>query len=293
VSTNTSRRRLGLILSLAPGVGGKSLVRILARLDLLGLSPDEFLKLSEASLIEEFGLRPASAAALAARLPGLQEACREVEERLDALGVTLVTAADASYPERLESFSSKSPPALFLYGNARLLRNRTFCVLSSRRTSLAGLDQIEALAESGVLAGETLVAGHDRPEYQRAAVVPLRWGSPRIVCLDRGLFQALGEDLSREPFRAARLWRYKFDPETDLAISPCQPAQGFVGVNNQVRDLLIAALSDRLDFVEAAPGGNMERLARLALQAGRTVRISDRSDNYRELREAGAQVVEA
>lgn len=290
---NTTRRRLALLLSLTPGVGGKSLVRILARLDLLGLSPSEFLSLSEASLIEEFGLSAKTSSALAGRSADLESQTQEVENRLELHNVILVTAADASYPERLEAFAADPPPALFLYGNAKLLRNKTFCVMSSRHTSPAGLNLIERLAEEGVLNGETLIGGHDRPEYQRASVVPLRWGAPRILCLDRGLFQALGENLSDEPFRAARLWRYKFDPTTDLAMSPCRPETGFVGVNNQVRDRLIAGLSDRLDFVEVAPGGNMEKLARQALKVERTVRISDRSIGYRELERLGAGRVEA
>lgn len=287
-----TRRRLALLLSLTPGIGSKSLVRILARMDLLGLEPRDLLELSEASLIEEFGLKPKTAAALKAKLPGLEDTANEIESRLEAHDVQLVTAADAVFPERLEAFGSNLPSALFLYGNVKLLRNRTFGVLSSRHTSPAGLHLIEKLAEAGVLDGETLVGGHDRAEYQRASVVPLRWGAPRILCLDRGLFQALGENLSEEPFRAARLWRYKFDPSTDLAISPCNPEMGFVGLNNQVRDRLIAALSDRLDCIELSPGGNMERLAHQAIRAGRKVRISDRSIGYREMHRAGAVILE-
>lgn len=287
-----TRRRLSMLLSMTPGIGGKSLVRILARLDLLGVSSDEFMGLSSASWKEEFGLSGKAAMALEGQRERLEEATKQIEERLEIHNVALVTAADASYPERLEAFSSDPPSSLFLYGNAKLLRNKTFCVLSSRHTSPAGLNQIEQLAEAGVLAGETLVGGHDRPEYQRASVVPLRWGAPRILCLDRGLFQALGESLSDEPFRAARLWRYKFDPTTDLAISPCQPEMGFKGLNNQVRDRLIAGLSDRVDLVEVAPGGNMERVGRQAITAGRAVRISDRSIGYRELERAGAGRIE-
>ncbi|MCB8932612.1 MAG: hypothetical protein H6534_04135 [Chthonomonadaceae bacterium] len=133
---------------------------------------------------------------------------------------------------------------------------------------------MEERVEKGVLDAEVLVSGHDRPEYQRAAVVPLRWGSPRVLCLDRGLFQALGEDLREEPFRAARLWRYQFDPGTDLVVSPFRPEAHYVGVNNQVRDRLVACLSDRLELVHANAGGNMERNAKLALRAGRTVRVA-------------------
>jgi predicted Rossmann fold nucleotide-binding protein DprA/Smf involved in DNA uptake len=73
-------------------------------------------------------------------------------------------------------------------------------------------------------------------------------------------------------------------------VSPFRPEAAFIGVNNQVRDRLVACLAKRLDFVQIAEGGNMARLARLALKSGRVVRVSDRSIGYRELREAGATV---
>jgi len=137
---------------------------------------------------------------------------------------------------------------LFLYGNAKLFEAKTFCVLSSRNSLPADLNLIEKLTEEGVLEGQVLVTGHDRPEYQRSAVVPLRWGSPRILCLDRGLFNVLGPDLKQEAFRAARLWRYEFDPRTDLVACPFKPDAHFVNPNNKVRDRLVGCLSRRLDF---------------------------------------------
>lgn len=242
---------------------------------------------------EEYKLLSRAAAAVASQGKKALTEAEEWEKKLDKLAVMLVTAADAHYPALVEEMDPDPPGVLFLYGNMRLLEARTFCVLSSRNSPPAALDQIESLTEEGVLNGETLVSGHDRPEYQRSALVPLRWGAPRILCLDRGLFSALGEDLREEPFRAARLWRYEFDPKTDLVVSPFKPDKGFVGVNNKVRDRLVACLSRRLDFVEIAPGGNMEKSAKLALKAGRPVRISDRSVGYRALRELGAEVMPA
>lgn len=282
-----------MLLALTPGVGGKTVTRVLARNDLLDRSPEEFLKLSPEAMREEYNLLARAAAALAAKGRRALEETKGWEERLDKLAVSLVTAADAHYPALVEEMDPDPPGVLFLYGNARLLEAPTFCVLSSRNSPPAALDQIEALSEEGVLGGETLVSGHDRPEYQRSALVPLRWGAPRILCLDRGLFEALGPELRDEPFRAARLWRYEFDPKTDLVVSPFKPDKGFVGINNKVRDRLVASLSRRLDFVEISPGGNMERNAKLALKAGRPVRVSDRSVGYRTLRELGAEVIPA
>lgn len=286
-----TRRSLAVLLALTPGVGGKTVVRVLARNDLLSRSPEDFLGLSAEALREEYRLNAKAATAIAATPDDRIKEIRDTERRMDELGVTLVTAADAHFPARLEAMDPNPPGALFLYGNHRLLEATTFCVLSSRRTSPAGLDAIERLVEEGVLRSEVPVCGHDTPEYQRAAVVPLRWGAPRILVLDRGLFSALGPDLRQEPFRAARLWRYEFDPATDLVVSPFRPSAGFVGINNKVRDRLIACLADRLDFVELSEGGNMEALARLGLKAGRAVRVSDRSPHYRSLVGAGAVVL--
>jgi predicted Rossmann fold nucleotide-binding protein DprA/Smf involved in DNA uptake len=282
------RRTFALHLAMTSGIGGRTVTRVLARNELIGRSNDEFLKLSPEVWQEEYRLTKKSAASLA--LAKMAET-KKLEEELSGLGVSLVTAADAHYPTLVEEFDPDPPGVLFFYGNTKLLEAKTFCVISSRNSRPSELELIEKLTEEGVLNSEVLVSGHDRPEYQRSAVVPLRWGAPRILCLDRGLFKVLGDDLKNEAFRAARLWRYQFDPSTDMVVSPFRPGADFIGVNNQVRDRLVASLSRRLDFVIITEGGNMEKLARLAMKCGRQVRISDRSVGYRQLASAGAGVI--
>lgn len=281
-------RTFALHLAMTPGIGGKSVTRILTRNQLLGRSPEEFLRLSPEAYREEYKLTAKAATSIGLR--PLSET-QELERRLNGLGVTLVTAADAHYPSRIEQMDTDPPGVLFLYGNTKLLEANTFTVLSSRNSFPADLNQIEKLTENAVLHGGILVTGHDTPEYQRSAVVPLRWGSPRILCLDRGLFKVLGDNLKDEAFRAARLWRYEFDPKTDLVVSPFRPEADFIGVNNKLRDRLVGCLSMTLSFVQIAEGGNMERIARLALRAGRTVNVSDRSIGYRKFLELGAQIL--
>lgn len=281
-------RTFALHLAMTPGIGGKSVTRILTRNNLLGRSAEEFLALSPEAYREEYKLSAKAATSLQSRSIKETEA---LEKRLAGLAVTLVTAADAHYPARIEQMDPDPPGVLFLYGNTKLLEAKTFCVLSSRNSFPADLNLIETLTEEAVLEGGILVAGHDTPEYQRSAVVPLRWGSPRILCLDRGLFKVLGDNLRDEAFRAARLWRYQFDPQTDLVVSPFRPESDFIGVNNKVRDRLVGSLAMNLSFVQIAEGGNMERIAKLALRAGRTVRVSDRSIGYRRFRDIGAEVI--
>ena len=267
------RRTFTLMLAMTPDIGGKTIVKVLARNDLLSRTPEEFLRLSFEAYVEEYRISRKAAAHLVQHRETLQKEIEPLEKRLEGLGVHLSVITDAGYPELLEQFDANPPAMVYLYGNVKLLAAKTFSVLSSRNATEQELLDIEKLTEQGVLNGEVLVTGHDKPEYQRSAVVPLRWGAPRILCLDRGLFQVLGEDLKNEAFRIARLWRYEFDPTTDLVVSPFGPESGFHGINNQVRDRLVAGLSRRIDFVKVAPGGNMEKLALMAEKAGRKITI--------------------
>jgi hypothetical protein len=118
------------------------------------------------------------------------------------------------------------PAGLWLYGNVRLLQSSLAYIASASGPEVhrpAQLDAIEREAEELVLSSKTLVCGIHSAAHMRAAVVPLRWGSPRILILSGGFRHHLGEDLKQEPFRTARLWRYQWDAKTDLAISRRAP----------------------------------------------------------------------
>ena len=285
-------RILCLTLALTPRIGSRTITRILSRNDLLGVTPDTFWSLSMQTLVEEYRLTQSQADEWVGRRASLRDEAKRLCEKLDQFGVQMFTPADALYPALLEEMNPDPPGVLFTYGNEKLLESQTFTVMSSRNSAPAALDLMEKCAEEGVLAGEILVAGFGTPEYERAAVVPLRWGSPRILCADRGLFVALGESLKEEPFRAARLWRYQFDATTDLAVSSINPEKGYHIDANRKRDHLVAGLSKRLDFVAVNPGGNMEKIARNALKAGRAVRISDHFLGAREWTRYGAKMIE-
>ena len=107
------------------------------------------------------------------------------------------------------------------HGNAALLadgKKRGTMELVRKPTDRT-LREAEEYAEGLVLDGGILVSTDCGPFYQRMAIVPLRWGAPRILVFNGTLEDHLGTDLTEEPFRAARLWRYKWDGRTDLAIA--------------------------------------------------------------------------
>lgn len=144
------------------------------------------------------------------------------------------------------SYSEAS--GLWLYGNVRLLHGKLAYIekaCSSGPWSRQALEDIEQETEDRVLSGEILVCGIHNEAHQRAAVVPLRWGAPRIIVFSGGLRFHLGVDLRQEPFRAARLWRYQWDPRTDLGVSRRAPSKQptFARYNSTV-DKLIQGLAN-------------------------------------------------
>lgn len=283
---------LALALASCGGIGtGKTLGRVLTRNQLLGRSEAEFLALGEPALIEEYGLkRPLAEKWVSGRSTFVDQG-RELAERLAKKGIYPITVTDDEFPTQLETFSADPPSLLFAYGNRRLLKTKSFAIMASRNAPPAALDTIERLAEEGVLSGEVLVSSHNTPEYRRAAVVPLRWGAPRILAFDEELSAALGEDLTSEPFTAARLWRHQFDASTDLAISAILPEHDKHGGSNRKRDLLVAGLSRRIDFAYIQMGRNMESLARKAIHSGRIVRVADTFPGSREWERYGATMI--
>lgn len=286
-----SPRQLTYALSMVPGLGDKAVARVTTRNELIGTKPHEFLALSPEALREDyrFGLKPA--ALWHDHKEEYLKTAAESLQLLDSFGVVFATPVEPHYPEALTEFHPDPPGLLFFYGNHNLVKRPTFGIFSSRKTSRAGLEAIDKAAEEGVLNGEVLVSGHDTPEYQRSAIAPLRWGAPRILVLTRGFFQALGPELKSEPFRAARLWRFQFDPTVDLVISAVGPLSTSHRNANRERDALAASLCRRLDFVEVAPKGNMEMLVKQGIASGRKVRVGDMSENARQYFALGASAL--
>ena len=136
---------------------------------------------------------------------------------------------------------------LWLYGNVKLLGAKLAHVEAASGPNChtsSQFDAVEAEAECLVLDSKVLVCGFHSRAHMRAAVVPLRWGSPRIVVMSGGFKYHLGEDLNEEPFRAARLWRYCWDPLTDLAVSRRAPDKlPTYACHNPTVDRLIAKIA--------------------------------------------------
>lgn len=140
-----------------------------------------------------------------------------------------------------------SPSGLWLYGNVRILRGplaHVSLACSQFEHAPRELAEIETEAEQYVLDAKVLVCGVHNSGHQRAALVPLRWGAPRVVVVSGGFRHHLGEDLKDEPFRAARLWRYQWDARSDLMISRRAPdKKPTLALHNPTVDRLIRLIA--------------------------------------------------
>lgn len=281
-----------LLLSLLPDVGRKTMRHVLERQQVHRLSPREVLEIPVELLAEEYRLPSRAIHALKAELPHWLEQTEQLEAHLTRCGVRWISFQHAIYPNALEAMDD--PPAiLFAYGNWELLNQPTFALLASHTVSKQGLAVLESLAQGFLEQGWVPIASVNQPAYQQLALCAAREGAPLILVLDRGLLQAFGEDLRREPVALARIWQAEFDPQRALALSPFRPHDGWVNANGRYRDRLIAYLADCPVIVEARAGGFMQTLGMELLQKGRPLAVYagnlERSPAHQALIEAGAR----
>jgi DNA processing protein len=267
-----SERQWVLLLSLMPGMGLQSLRRVLERQRVLRQTPEEVLGQTVESLRDDYGFNPKTLQAMKANFQHWQNETMRLDEHLSRCGVKWLTFQDAAYPSVLEQLE-EPPPVLFGYGNWQLLEEQTFAVLASHDVSQAGLKAVEISVQAFLESGWTLVTSQNQKAYQQALLMALRSNKPHMMVLDRGLLEVFGDDLSREPVAAARIWRVQFDPYQDLALSPFRPRDKWMGPYGRVRDRLVATLAKALIAVEVRAGGFMEQLCLDALKRERSVHV--------------------
>jgi predicted Rossmann fold nucleotide-binding protein DprA/Smf involved in DNA uptake len=260
-----------LLLSEVPGIGDRTLAGILRKNSVLRRSPEEFLCLSPEMLRDEYDLLKKPAACVAAITPALKEAASATARSLRRAGVTVVTLLDAVYPARLLERLDDPPSVLYAYGNLALLESRLFAVANSNGIPDQVLSLTDQAAEAALEAGWWPVTGHNRPAYQRPALVSRRMGGRVCYVLDRGILEAFGGDLSKDLFPAARIWSPAYDPACDLTISPFALSDHSLATHNRRRDEIVFALADIVLAGVVKPGGQMEKVCLTVLKQGRKV----------------------
>ncbi|MEI7576380.1 MAG: hypothetical protein WCK51_05765 [Armatimonadota bacterium] len=128
---------------------------------------------------------------------------------------------------------------LYMYGNLKLLASDRFTLPIPVLEEVTRQDTLEihVPVAAEILKGRTLVTGVYSLLHDQAAVLPLRWGAPRILVLTSGFLESLGAKLDQELTPLSRRWWYEFDPLTDLVVSPFAPEDS--GANSHKRIELV------------------------------------------------------
>ncbi len=265
-----TERQWLLLLSLLPSVGRSRLRHILERQRVRRESPHEIINLPDETLKQEYGFPSHALNALRSEWDTLCQKIATMEAFLTRCGVRWLSFQDSAFPPALEQMPD--PPAiLFLYGNYALLSQNTFTVLGSRNLSEEGQHLLEQVTNVFLADGWVPLTSIGTKAYNRLTLCAVRSGGGYGLCLSRGLLNAFGDDLRKEPLASARIWRAQFDPDRSLALSPFRPHDHEIGHHNRYRDQMVAYLADAVIVVEARQGGYIERLASELLDGGRQV----------------------
>lgn len=241
-----------LRLALVPGLGGRSLRRLLAEFGL----PAKVLGASAGALAAIVGEH------LAARIRGAPPA--GLDATLDWLrepGNSIVTLADAAYPARLLEIAD--PPALlYVRGRTELLARESIAVVGSRNASAQGMANAasfaRALSEGGFTVVSGLALGIDAAAHRGA----LDGASSTVAVLGTGI------DVVYPP-RNAQL----FDEiaTRGAIVTEFAHATPPLAANFPRRNRLISGLARGVLVVEAALASGSLITARAAAEQGREV----------------------
>lgn len=259
-----------IMLSELPHVGDTAAARILALNQQRHHSFATFFRLPEAVLRDDYELHPATIAWLCSERGQHETRCQWRLDQLAAAGGDACLPDAAGYPTRVRQRLSPPPAVLYSLGSAAPLRASTLAVLNSRTLGEHAVSASLAVVQAAARQGFTLVSGGMKTAHRIAAVAGRAAAAPRVIVLDRGIFDTFGARLDRDPFGFGP-GRMALDIERTLVLSPFRLLDHAVARNGRRRDELIAALADVIVAVHARPGGEIERVCLQALDRGQSV----------------------
>lgn len=167
-------------------------------------------------------------------------------EKWSRAGMWVLTRSDADYPKLLKQRLRNSAPAvLFGCGNARLLNQRSVCVVGARKADDADLDYATAVGERIALAGMTVVSGGARGVDEAAMQGGLKQDGTVIGIMADSLLSAA----------MASKWRQGLMSNNLVLVSPFYPEAGFNTGNAMARNKYIYCLSQAAVVVRSDTKG--------------------------------------
>lgn len=207
---------------LARTIGGSALRR-----------PGALLGLTGASIQQALGVPVSVADRLAVLMSRGGQLSIEVE-RLQALGIWVLTRADDNYPVRLrERLKAQAPPVLFGAGPAGLLNSKGVAIVGSRNVDNAGALFASTLGQWCAASDLTVISGGARGVDRLAMDGALGAGGSAVAVLADSLDEAIRKRETREHVVAGRL----------TLVTPLHPSVKFTVAAAMGRNKLIYGLA--------------------------------------------------
>jgi DNA processing protein len=243
-----------LALRMAPGLGARTIVRLLERYG----SPQGILRAARSEL-EAQGVAGSVAQSLSSGCSYEDAALQQ--QKLEQSGAELIVFADPRYPAPLKQIFDP-PPVLFVRGRPELLGSLTLAVVGTRRPTPYGLAVTERLsgdlARAGLVIASGMARGIDTAAHRGALAVE---GKTMAVL-------GCGVDLvypAENRKLAAQI------AERGLLVSEFPMGAPPYPQNFPIRNRVISGISLGVLVVEGAQYSGSSITARLALEQGREV----------------------
>ena len=165
-----------------------------------------------------------------------------------------ITPSDIHWPQQLsERLRASAPLRLWAIGRLEILATRKvglFCSVRCPGDAILGAyDAARKLRDDGV----TVISGFHSPVEKECLRILLRGKQAIIICLTRSLGR----------IRVPAEWRQALDSGRLLLLSSFEKPRRPDKESARKRNELVAALSDEVFIIHAAPGGHVEELTRL------------------------------
>ena len=196
-------------------------------------SPAALFGQSSEALQQTLGIAPALADRVTALLDRGGQLSIELE-RLQSIGIWVLTRADPAYPSLLrERLKGQAPPVLFGAGPRAPLGQQGVAIVGSRNVDEEGAAFAAALGERCAGAGLVVFSGGARGVDRLAVDGALAAGGHGVAVLADSLEEAIKRRETREPVVAGRL----------TVVTPSHPSARFSVAAAMGRNKLIYALA--------------------------------------------------
>jgi DNA processing protein len=209
--------------------------------------------------LEASGLSPKLVEALLQVRTG--DALQRTWERIEALGITVLTWDDPAYPRRLKDID-QSPPVLYARGKLVDDDEWAVAIVGTRRFTSYGRQVATALATAMAHNGVTVVSGLARGIDAVAHLAALDAGGRTIAVLGSGVDRIYPPEHRNLAERIV---------ENGAVLSDYSPGTAPEGINFPPRNRIISGLSQAVVVVEAGKRSGALITAAYAAEQGREV----------------------